>query len=77
MRARADRAQVGWSVEGLSRVHRHARSHVPALFRALCAHRAAAAPELLWPVRSLAGSVGRACVPERPQSCRVPFTDHL
>ena len=44
--------QVGWSVEDLARVHRHARSHVPALFRALRQHYAAAAGELLWPVCS-------------------------
>ncbi len=73
MRARAAHAQVGWSVEGLDRVHRHARSHVPALFRALCAHRAAAAPELLWPVRPLAGSAARARVPERPRPPRMLF----
>lgn len=33
-------------------MHRHARAHVPALFRTLQRHYARAAGELLWPVRA-------------------------
>ena len=44
------RAQVGWSTEGMRRIHRHAAELLPRYAGLIAAHYAAAAPAVLQPV---------------------------
>ncbi|KAK9804748.1 hypothetical protein WJX72_003264 [[Myrmecia] bisecta] len=44
---------VGWSVEGMARVHRHAAAHLPAIFSLVVAHYAVAGSVLLQQLLSL------------------------
>ena len=62
--------QVGWSVEGLTRVQRQAQELLPRLFPLQADCFAAAAPHTLQPVRfallrpALSGKSGTATVPD-------------